>query len=191
MPTPESKTCTKCGETKPLEDFGRDKSKKSGRRSDCKMCHAALVNGRYHDDPAVRVRQREAQRLAYAADPERFKRKVRVWRQDNPEKHVAISAAWTAKNREKSRAYKRKYNKANPDVGRRGVRKRRALKRAAEHIPYTSREIFDRDGGHCKLFGIELDYDKPYGFHIDHIVPLSLLGPDTRLEDVIAEVLAP
>ena len=33
-----SKTCTKCGETKPLDDFHRHKGKADGRRSHCKEC---------------------------------------------------------------------------------------------------------------------------------------------------------
>lgn len=34
----DSKTCTKCGETKPRDEFHRDKSKRDGRRSRCKKC---------------------------------------------------------------------------------------------------------------------------------------------------------
>lgn len=32
------KTCSKCGEEKPLEDFYKDNQRKSGRRSSCKDC---------------------------------------------------------------------------------------------------------------------------------------------------------
>ena len=34
----ETKRCTKCGETKPLDEFHRDRSKKQGRRSRCREC---------------------------------------------------------------------------------------------------------------------------------------------------------
>ena len=34
----ETKRCTKCGETKPLDAFHRDRSKKLGRRSRCREC---------------------------------------------------------------------------------------------------------------------------------------------------------
>ena len=33
-----TKTCSKCGETKSLIEFNRDKTKKDGRRPDCKEC---------------------------------------------------------------------------------------------------------------------------------------------------------
>lgn len=34
----ETKRCTKCGETKPLDEFSRDSSKKDARRSLCRAC---------------------------------------------------------------------------------------------------------------------------------------------------------
>lgn len=37
----ETKICTKCGETKPLSDFHKERSRKSGYRPDCKACVAA------------------------------------------------------------------------------------------------------------------------------------------------------
>lgn len=33
-----TKTCTACGETKPLTDFHRDKNSRDGRRGDCATC---------------------------------------------------------------------------------------------------------------------------------------------------------
>ena len=35
----ESKICTKCGETKPLDEFKKDKRQSGGRGSHCKSCH--------------------------------------------------------------------------------------------------------------------------------------------------------
>jgi hypothetical protein len=32
------KRCTKCGETKPIAEFNRDRTKPDGRRSRCKLC---------------------------------------------------------------------------------------------------------------------------------------------------------
>ena len=34
----ETKRCSKCGKVKPLEEFRRDRSKKLGRRSQCREC---------------------------------------------------------------------------------------------------------------------------------------------------------
>jgi hypothetical protein len=43
----ESKTCTVCGETKPLAQFGRSARGVGGRRSQCKKCNAAAVKALY------------------------------------------------------------------------------------------------------------------------------------------------
>ena len=73
------KTCTRCGETKSLDDFHRQKSKPDGRRSHCKVCRAAeyLDNA---DDLKAAARER------YAADPEKVKTKVNAWGVANPER---------------------------------------------------------------------------------------------------------
>jgi Recombination endonuclease VII len=42
-----SKTCSVCGETKPLAEFGRSARGVGGRRSQCKQCNAAAVKSRY------------------------------------------------------------------------------------------------------------------------------------------------
>ena len=45
------KTCTKCGHTKPLEDYHREGAAKDGRRADCRDCAAARNKSR------IRVRR--------------------------------------------------------------------------------------------------------------------------------------
>jgi hypothetical protein len=44
------KRCTKCGETKPVEEFNRDKTNKDGRCSRCKACRA---------HPTIRAKDRQ------------------------------------------------------------------------------------------------------------------------------------
>lgn len=41
-----TKTCTRCGETKPLTEFHRNRSAPDGRQSRCKVCVRFLVNER-------------------------------------------------------------------------------------------------------------------------------------------------
>lgn len=40
------KTCSKCGEAKPLAEFGMDRQKGDGRHSSCKECHNAFERQR-------------------------------------------------------------------------------------------------------------------------------------------------
>lgn len=62
------KTCTKCGETKPLLDFYRHRGTKDGRATYCAECQKA-ASRQWTKDNAERVRERNA--AAYAADPTR------------------------------------------------------------------------------------------------------------------------
>lgn len=70
-----TKQCTKCGEVKPLDAFGKDKSCSGGRRPDCRLCrsrqeHARIAANRAKYDAyqaAYRAAHREKQRR-YAAE---------------------------------------------------------------------------------------------------------------------------
>lgn len=63
-------------------------------------------------------------------------------------------------------------------------RRRRARLRGVEREPYTTQEIAERDGFRCWLCGRKVDmaltYPHPRSASIDHVVPLSKGGDDTR-----------
>jgi hypothetical protein len=46
------KKCTKCGETKPLAEFHKNKNGKNGRRSDCKACSLLRVRRHQQENEA-------------------------------------------------------------------------------------------------------------------------------------------
>ena len=52
-----SKTCTKCGETKSLDDFHRNKTGAGGRRPDCKECVQEYTR-RYYEENRDKERER-------------------------------------------------------------------------------------------------------------------------------------
>jgi hypothetical protein len=47
------KTCSKCGQTKPIDDFYRAAGMRDGRRNDCKVCNLAAKKARYVSADAV------------------------------------------------------------------------------------------------------------------------------------------
>ncbi len=78
-----NKTCTKCGETKPLEDFYKRKDSPDGYRTDCVVCFRVHSNTRYAENPEyreiikarvrrpdVRARKNELRKIRYEEDPE-------------------------------------------------------------------------------------------------------------------------
>ena len=70
------KTCTKCGETKALDEFHADKSKRYGKCSQCKACQrkynqtpkAKACQRKYEQTPEYKARRCEYQR-AYSKTP--------------------------------------------------------------------------------------------------------------------------
>jgi len=123
-------------------------------------------------------RARETQRRSHARHKDRINAEAREDRRRNPQKYRERDRAWRERNRETVNAKGRTYYAANRHIWEVHRRKREARKAGVEWQPYTRREIWERDGGKCR----ECDKDLPFGpggFQIDHIVPISLGGPDT------------
>jgi len=59
------KTCPWCEETKPLDEFYRNRAAPDGRTSVCAVCQQERLQERYHNDPAQRRRQQEYSRTRY------------------------------------------------------------------------------------------------------------------------------
>lgn len=55
-----TKTCTTCGETKPLTDFHRHAKSPQGRRSSCKECVRAQERARHHARTPQEVERKRA-----------------------------------------------------------------------------------------------------------------------------------
>ena len=97
------KTCSKCGETKPLSDFSR-KAKKSrdGYRAQCKSCQSAEGKRYYaaHRDYVL-----ENQKQYQQNNPEKVKEKNKRWGSANPEKRRAAVARYRARHPDRVREY--------------------------------------------------------------------------------------
>lgn len=95
MPAGESKTCTRCGASKPLSEFYKWKRSKDGLTAACKEC--------------IRAARRE-----YVAEHhEEVKAGLRAWHHTNREKAVARSRAYWEANNERLRQQKREHYAAN------------------------------------------------------------------------------
>jgi hypothetical protein len=159
VPTPEYKTCNRCGQDKPLADFYKHAEGKLGRRPECKVCFLAI--GKARRDANVDA--------ARAYDRERYGRES--------ERRKATARAYYWANREAVAEQKKGYYEANRERFAAWTATNKARRRNVERQHYTRREIYDRDGGRCRLCNIALPYG-PNAFHLDHIVPIVLGGPD-------------
>ena len=78
------KTCTKCSEAKPFDQFAKDKQKSDGYRSSCKACNTSYRAAYYqeHKDEAIR----------YSRD----------WYRKNKDRAVGVMREWVENNKEKA-----------------------------------------------------------------------------------------
>lgn len=116
-----------------------------------------------------------ADRLAHL---ERYRAKRRERYSKNKEHEKKMALAYQAANPEKAKAYTDKWRKCNPesvklkDVNRRARKKNNGGKLSIGVTP----KLLTHQRGKCAVCKINL---KKTGFHLDHIIPLSLGGKNT------------
>ena len=87
------KTCSKCGEVKPLTEYYRDARSKGGLRSCCKPCHIEAVKTWIVANPEKHATYRDRWKRE---NPEKTADRISRWQQANPEKHRAHVAVMNA-----------------------------------------------------------------------------------------------
>lgn len=191
------KTCTKCGETKPLDAFG---SAGKYTRASCKVCHATQEQSRrqaigeghaaylrayrranperyreyrqqgYWKDPEIH-RTRSRQRWASMSDEDR-----RAYYRASYNRNIESVRQYYQDNKPKYRERERRYRQEHPGVYQSKDMRRRARKIGAIHERINRDEIIARDAGICHLCGAS-----PTGrsLTLDHVIPLVRGGTHT------------
>jgi hypothetical protein len=93
-----TKVCSKCGETKSLDDYQTDKSKKDGKYSSCKLCVSFLKKS-YREENKEKIKERKK---------ESYKKNV--------EKISIVNKEYREHNKEKLNEYNRLYYNVNKKV---------------------------------------------------------------------------
>lgn len=93
------KTCSKCGESRPINQFAKDRTRKDGLQCCCRSCQSAFRRERYWNDEAYREKQR-AQWREYRQRPGVRQRKqewdkTRGYQVDPVRARVAVGTAVT------------------------------------------------------------------------------------------------
>lgn len=181
------KTCNRCGETKPLDDFPPRSRKQSrdGRGSYCRPCNRELT--------------RERMRRWRARNPERARQRAREdsrkLRERNPDYHRGWYRENAESERERSREVMRELRKTRPELERETRRRyrerhrerirarerahthqRRAVKAATANSMlggYTSAYMVDYI---AQLLQQPCFYCGDVATTLDHVVPLSRGG---------------
>lgn len=156
----ELKTCTKCFIEKELSAFGAShyRNKKS-LRGVCRPCYNAQIK------PAAAAR-----------------------RKANSEQNKIYYRKYRAENKDKFLTYRKEAKEKNPFRKAELQRKRHSLKQGNHHEPYTDKQVLELYGSDCHLCRKPIDLSAPrktgikgweLGLHMDHVIPLSMQGPDT------------
>lgn len=173
------KTCTKCKKEYPAtpEYFPRHKHTKDGLQYVCKTCN------------------REAARQWRLENPDRVRETKRKWRMEHRDEYRKIKRAYYQANLERKRKQAREDAKKHPERRRRACRKRRlnpqnritdsvsvgiglSLKNGKngyhweDLVGYTRNDLVSHLESQF-IKGMTWDNYGKYGWHIDHIRPLS------------------
>lgn len=188
MDKPERKSCSVCGETKPLSDFYRQAKAKDGRQAQCKACAKAKSLAKYRDDPE---KFRDSSKRYYHKNRDEVLSKAREWRKDNLDFARERARGYAAKyRREKPWVFAERYEKEreanlarqaiyraeNPEVFRAKAAARRALLAGATIVPFTAEQLrlrMSMFGNKCWICGISVQCETSA---IDHVKPLSRGG---------------
>jgi 5-methylcytosine-specific restriction endonuclease McrA len=164
------KRCSRCGETKPLDDFSRNRRTKSGRRPECKPCQLR-TNNEYRRANRDHV---NAWANAYnRIHAERKRARAKVLYDANPEPRRAYSREYARRYPDWVKARRRRWSQEHALEAAEKVRRRYARLKQLSVVPITAamiRQKFAYWGHRCWMCG------KPAAT-IDHVKPLSKGGP--------------
>ena len=98
------KRCSKCDTIKDVADFSKNRLKKDGLGSECKVCSSARVKKWATDNPDRVAAYREAY---YAATKDKQRERAKEWHHANKDRSRTSHADWRARNKDAIKAKKR------------------------------------------------------------------------------------
>lgn len=188
------KRCSRCGEFKERGEFHKEKARKDGLQSWCKVCKISCEIQRHRANPgrtaAIAKRYRQANAEKLAATRKRYRKenhgrilvreaayraktpgRVNAWRAKNPDKVAAQGPAWRAKH---------------PEAAREQHRRRRARE---ANLPgsYTTDEWLAKCAQYpvCPSCGHVWEKTGKYRLTQDHIIPVTKPGSTDNIENLV------
>lgn len=104
------KQCTKCNIIKSFDEFSKDKNKKDGLYSSCKLCKKQTdkkSNEKHHE------RKKEYDKIYYAKNTDEIKKRSSKWYLENKEYCLEMKKEWYTKNFEKVKILREQYKQQN------------------------------------------------------------------------------
>jgi len=95
------KACTKCGETKPLEDFNRLRSAKDGHEPRCRECRRQERKAWRENNPGA---ERESRKRRYQRNRDHEIKGIAKWKREHPERVAATAKRYYERHSKKHEA---------------------------------------------------------------------------------------
>ena len=193
----QSKTCTECGQIKPLSAYHAAADGKYGVRANCKDCkRAKRLARRINNHEQVLVAEasyREANRQIingnknkrYAMNPEHHReiarnnynpdkqrRRSKIYRTENPEKIIEGNLRYRTNNKEKASADAKAWRAANPEKLANYANERRATLEANGVFAISKKEL-------KKLYSATICFyckEATDEIQMDHVIPIKKGG---------------
>lgn len=166
------KTCTKCGLTKPISDFGKHAKTRDRLQCHCKQCIKENTAKWAANNPE-KVKENNAK--WYSVNSEKAKSYSANWRSANKDRVIANRAKYYSENQQKHKISVAKWSAKHPDYNRIKCSNYRARKNVGKLSKDIAERLFKLQRGKCACCMKPLGDD----YHLDHIMPLALGGTNT------------
>jgi len=191
------KNCIKCGESKELDDFCRDKRKKDKHTSICKICFNRTAKIKLRTHPELQEYHKIYGKQWYLLNRDKNREKNRAstkkWRTENPERHNKYNQQWAKDHpviakemRLRKTAKKRSTAKGRIDDSLRASI-RHSLKPGVKNgrpweklVGYTVEQLKKHLE---KQFRPGMTWENYGKWHIDHRIPISAFNYE-KPEDI-------
>jgi 5-methylcytosine-specific restriction endonuclease McrA len=157
------KKCSKCQETKPFADFGKDSRSKSGLRGHCRTCNAQYAYSWVAKNPD---RAKARSKAHYEANKQLYIDRATNWSKNNPDKMQQIRAKTRLKHKDKHAYLIKQWGINNKELKRSYLQKRRALQKQNGVFAVTKKELIKLYNNPCFYCGSREKIT------IDHIIPI-------------------
>jgi hypothetical protein len=107
-----TKVCSKCGEEKPISEFGKDRERKDKLYVYCKLCTNTIGKESYQKNKEAK---KESVKKYRKSNLEKVKETRKRWALKNPDKIKQKAKRWRIKNIEKARESTNNYRRNNLD----------------------------------------------------------------------------
>jgi len=172
----ELRTCSKCGEDKPKEEFHKDDTTPDGKHRYCKVCRKELSSKYYYNNKKKII---AANREYNRKNKKRIRKRQRERYQENRERILKEHARWRQNNQGYSATYKRERRRNDPtfrllnNIGN-GVwsclKGRTKNSRTFSYIDKSPEELMNYLE---KQFTEGMSRENYGEWHVDHIRPLA------------------